>query len=253
MLLILHNWLFIFLMLTVAWVIYLIIKNPGIIDVFWPLSITLTGIHYLSTETWNATTITISILLLIWCLRLAGHLFLTRILPNIKEKRYLTLSKKWHLPTPIAFFLHFQFQGILAIVIATPFLWIRNIENINPIIIISLFIIIFGIIGESIADKQLHDFKKKNPDGVCDKGLWQYSRHPNYFFELVIWTGFAISALTTSLWALTSLLSPILLFFIMAKVTAPITEKQSLTSKGEAFKEYQEKTASIFPLIKTKK
>ena len=128
---ILINWLIIFLMMTFAWCIYMAIKNPGIIDVFWSLSIAVTGFYLLWNSSWNNAVLTFGVLLLVWSLRLAGYLFITRILPNIQEARYVNISKKWRMPAPIGFFLHFQFQGILAMLIASPFYWIKDISSFN--------------------------------------------------------------------------------------------------------------------------
>lgn len=252
--LILSNWLYIFLLMTLAWGIYLVIKNPGIIDVFWSLSITLSGMSYLlSNQHWSIFIFIYAMLLIIWCVRLSSHLFITRIIPNIKEKRYIQLSKDWRLPAPAAFFIHFQFQGMLAIIIATPFLWIRHLSHLSIITTLSLALIIGGIIGESIADIQLLQFKK-NPTGkVCNTGLWRYSRHPNYFFEVCIWAGFGLAALIlTHPLSFLALISPALLLFIMLKVTGPMTENASLKSRGEVFRQYQKETSYFVPYKKKK-
>ena len=250
--LIFTDWFFIFILMTAAWAIYLKLKNPGIIDVFWSISITLSGLYFLSSTEMTHIQMCFGILLVAWCLRLSGHLFITRIIPNLKEKRYDTLSKKWKLPPHIGFFLHYQLQGILAIIIAIPFLWIRHLESVNLLTIFSMLMVIIGIIGETIADYQLHQFKQSKSQGVCTKGLWNYSRHPNYFFEAAIWVGFGISCLSVSTTALFALISPTLLLFIMLAITGPITEEQSLSSRGESFKKYQESTSYFMPLPKRK-
>lgn len=250
--LILSSWLCIFFLMIVAWGIYLMIENPGIIDAFWPLSITLSGINYLlSNKHWPLIIYIYAVLLVTWCIRLAGHLLFTRIIPDIKEKRYIELSNNWRLPPKLAFFLHFQFQGLLALIIATPFLWIRDLSQLTITSILSFILIIIGTIGESIADMQLFRFKKRPTGKVCNTGLWRYSRHPNYFFEICVWFGFGLGAVSIAhSLSFIALISPTLLLFLMLKITGPITEKASLRSRGEAFKQYQKETSYFIPYKK---
>lgn len=244
MIFILNNWLYIFILMTFAWLLYLKSKNPGIIDVFWPISITFTAAYYTLIKTPSLSNIAFLAVGIFWCLRLAGHLFFTRIKPKLIEKRYDEFSKDWQGKKLLGFFIHYQLQGVLAIIIATPFIWIKVF---NVTAIIGLTLIIIGIIGETIADMQLYFFKKQKKGPVCNTGLWRYSRHPNYFFEIVIWVGFAVAAITSNPWSFIALISPSLLTFIMVKITGPLTEKTSLESKGEAYVHYQKTTSFIIP------
>ena len=150
------------------------------------------------------------------------------------------------MPAPLGFFLHFQFQGILAMLIAMPFYWIRHLSSFNILSIIAIILIIIGIIGETVADFQLNNFKKKFKGEVCNIGIWAYSRHPNYFFEFLVWLGFGLSSILISPIAFISLISPVVLFIIMYFITGPITEEQSIKSKGEKFIKYQKVTSYFF-------
>lgn len=85
---------------------------------------------------------------------------------------------------------------------------------------------------KSLADFQLQSFKTRHTGKVCDVGLWFYSRHPNYFFEWVTWCAFAGFAFSAPLGWL-AWISPLALFIIMTRITAPLTEKGSIESRGE--------------------
>jgi len=103
-----------------------------------------------------------------------------------------------------------------------------------------------------IADNQLAAFKKdpKNKGKVCDKGLWYYSRHPNYFFEWLTWMAYFIFALATP-WGILAIISPAIILYLLLKVTGvPNNEEQNLRSKPVAYKKYQETTSSFFPWFK---
>ncbi|NIT61610.1 MAG: DUF1295 domain-containing protein, partial [Phycisphaerae bacterium] len=86
---------------------------------------------------------------------------------------------------------------------------------------------------------------------VCQTGLWNYSRHPNYFFEILLWFGFSLIGLPTRLGWL-GLASPITLLLTMKLITGPISERQSLKSKPEVYSRYQKTTSMIIPWFKKK-
>ncbi len=112
-----------------------------------------------------------------------------------------------------------------------------------------LFIVAF--LGEIVADAQLAAFKR-NPacaGKVCNAGLWRYSRHPNYFFEWLIWVAFFLYALGSPHgWA--GFISPLLMLIFLTKVTGiPPAEAQSLKSRGDAYREYQRRTSAFVPWL----
>jgi steroid 5-alpha reductase family enzyme len=107
----------------------------------------------------------------------------------------------------------------------------------------------FAFIGEIVADTQLARFKRdpKNKGRVCNTGLWRYSRHPNYFFEWLIWMSFAIVALPAK-YGYVGFLSPALMLYLLLRVTGiPATEEQALRSKGDAYRKYQRTTPVFIP------
>lgn len=240
------TWVSVIVLMIFAWLILLIKNNPGVVDVFWSMAITLSALIFSLQEPTNSVKIIFQILLVIWAIRLAGYLFLKRVLPQHIDKRYSDLSEQWKGSKNIGFLINFQLQGILAIGIACSFIFINQINTVNTSTIIAICIICCGIIGESIADYQLQQFKQLNKGSVCNIGLWSWSRHPNYFFEWLIWIGFAIAGLGVTLgWV--GFFSPALLLFIFLKITAPITEAGSVKSRGQDYLNYQKKTSMLIP------
>lgn len=190
-------------------------------------------------------------LYLIWATRLSLHLF-KRIKTHGEDRRYLVLKQKWKVWYGIYFFLLFQLEGILTHLLVIP-LFLNYPDKPSAVIYaltITLFII--ALVGEIIADKQLRDFKKKYPKDVCNVGLWKYSRHPNYFFEWLVWVSFAIFSFSaTTSWP--GLIPAIFMYFLLTKVTGiPPAESSSLNSKGDKYKNYQEKTSIFFPWFNKK-
>ncbi len=247
--LLLLNWLYIIIFMVFVWGIYLVNKNPGIIDVFWSFIIMLTGLHYLFGMPYTTISIVFVVLLVLWAVRLAGYLFVTRIVPHHVDQRYVDLSDDWKGSKILGFLANFQLQGVLGIIIATPFLFIYQTQCFGVLQWVAALIIVLALIGEIVADYQLQRFRQHHKGKVCDVGLWCYSRHPNYFFEWLIWVGFALAGLTSA-WGWIGFVSPLLLLFIMLKLTGPITEKGSIKSRGDAYREYQSKTSMFVPWLK---
>ena len=102
-----------------------------------------------------------------------------------------------------------------------------------------------------MADRQLAAFKAR-PDShgkVCDAGLWAWSRHPNYFFEWLVWCAcpcFAVSAAWPWGWA--ALLAPAMMYWLLVHVSGiPPLEAAMLRSRGPAYRAYQQRVAAFFP------
>jgi len=111
----------------------------------------------------------------------------------------------------------------------------------------ALWVVAIG--GESLADHQLKRFKSDpaNRGRVCASGLWRYSRHPNYFFEWLVWVAFFLFAMPAP-WGWTTIFAPALMLFFLLRVTGiPYTEQQSLRSKGDAYRAYQRTTSAFVP------
>ncbi len=249
---VLLNWCYIIVLMCIVWGIYYFSKNSTIIDVFWPISITISGFHFLLFSAVTPAAIICMILLLLWAARLSGYLFINRFLKKHTDQRYEEISNQWKRSKAFGYFFNFQLQGVLAILIAVPFLFTHAAADLNILQLIGFIMVLIGIVGEAIADKQLHQFKLSGTKGVCDLGLWKYSRHPNYFFEWLIWLGFAFSGLLSD-YGVIGLISPLLLLYLMLKITGPITEKASVRSRGKEYVNYQCKTSMFIPWFTKKR
>ena len=245
----------IFLHMSLIWLWYRHTNNPSVVDVGWASGLTIIGMLYLYTSPISTKKIILSLVLLIWGVRLGGYLWYTRIRPHLLDKRYTQLSKEWKIPKPLGFLLNFQCQGVLIILVSLPWYFVSQLSPEKPISTIDYLLILialFSIAMESLADVQLQSFKTRHVGKVCDVGLWFYSRHPNYFFEWVTWCAFAGFAFPAPLGWL-AWISPLALFVIMTRITAPLTEKGSVESRGELYLCYQKSTPLFFPNVLKKK
>jgi steroid 5-alpha reductase family enzyme len=105
-----------------------------------------------------------------------------------------------------------------------------------------------------VSDYQLDNFKKNpaNKGKVCQDGLWNYSRHPNYFFQLMIWISVLVMALPSP-YGWLAVICPLSIGYLIFKVTGiPMTEEQAVRSRGDLYREYQRTTSSFVPWFKKK-
>jgi steroid 5-alpha reductase family enzyme len=244
-------WAYLILQMLVVWVFSRLLNNPSIVDVAWAFGLMVAGLIYLCRVQLDFRIMLIGGLLILWGVRLGGFLWVTRIRKGIVDKRYLKLSENWQTAKALKFFLNFQFQGFLILLISSVFLFATNDATSNPSNIewLGVAIVLVGIMGETIADLQLYRFQHTNPGEVCQAGSWNYSRHPNYFFEWLTWCGFTLFALHQPFGTL-PLVVPLVLYLIMTHITGPLTERGSIESRGQAYKEYQRSTAMFFPFFK---
>jgi steroid 5-alpha reductase family enzyme len=146
----------------------------------------------------------------------------------------------------------FQLQAASVVLLGIPFLAAcSNPDNVlGGLEWCASALWLVSISGEALADAQLSMFKRApgNAGKVCDAGLWRYSRHPNYFFEWLIWVAFFLFG-CASPWGWLGFLSPACILFLLLRVTGiPATEEQSVRSKGEAYRHYQKRTSPFVPL-----
>ena len=189
----------------------------------------------------------IDILYSIWSMRLSLHLF-KRIKKSGEDRRYIELKKKWKVWYGVNFFILYQVEAVLTLVLSIPLFLTYN-EIFSSLKLFSVVIFIIALVGETISDIQLKRFIGENDDRtkVCDVGLWKYSRHPNYFFEWLIWISFAVYGLS-SLEKSPALIPVTIMFIMLTRITGiPPAEESSLNSKKEKYMAYQKKTNAFFP------
>ncbi len=240
--------------MSVIWLIGRRLRNYSFVDLAWSAHFAVLALLYgLLGPGWPARRLLIGGMYALWSLRLAFHLG-RRIIGEPEEGRYVSLREAWSRGgnVDLKFFGFFQLQGALNVFLSLPLL----AAALNPAPRFSwlewLAVLVFtvGLTGEAAADETLARFKADpaNRGKVCDRGLWRYSRHPNYFFEWTIWVAYALFALASPPLGYAGLLMPPLMLHFLLNVTGiKATEEQSLKSRGEAYRTYQERTSAFVP------
>jgi steroid 5-alpha reductase family enzyme len=230
------------------------IDNYGIVDIAWSYAFAALAVAYaLWGEGWPVRRALVAALVTAWSLRLGTHL-LVRIARKhpVEDGRYVQLRKEWapSFKTKMAGF--FQMQALSVVLLGFPFL--AACSNSSPALgaveWAGAALWLVAISGEALADAQLARFKRdpQSAGKVCDAGLWRYSRHPNYFFEWLIWVSYCTIG-CASPWGWVGIISPACILYLLLRVTGiPMTEEQSVRSKGDAYRRYQERTSAFVPM-----
>ena len=236
-----------------GWVWSRKLDNCSLVDVLWAYGIGLVSLSWLlccgdgSAKHWLA-----GMIVALWSLRLGWHLHrrVAKAHPH-EDTRYVKLREVWHGRVNSSFFWFFQAQAVSVVVLALPFLLIASDPDNTWGVweLLGLSVSLIGIAGETLADAQMTHFKSKHHEAtaVCRDGLWRYSRHPNYFFEAVIWTGFYLFC-CGSQWGWLMFHSPATIIYLLLKVTGiPPTEAAAVLRKGDFYRRYQQSTSAFVP------
>lgn len=206
--------------------------------------------HSFNTTNFNLGSILLAVCILIWTIRLGSFLFF-RIHKAGEDKRFRTIK-----PSPTRFFMTWTLQGMwvsICSMCALTAIASKNGVILNTLFFIGLMIFIIGFTFEIIADYQKSSFRKdpKNKDQFIQHGLWSYSRHPNYFGEITLWTGIAIMSLTSlSGGQFITLISPIFTYLLLVYVSGVRLLEISGKEKWghlESYQNYIRRTPTLFP------
>lgn len=227
-------------------------KNAGFVDLGWALSIGLMAAVYGAAAPGDlARKALVCAMPLVWSTRLSAHLVRRFLHEKKEDPRYAKMRAERGEKASGFFLFFFLFQAALAVILTTPFYVASKnpAPGIRPLEIGAFALWALALIGETAADLQMRNFRENpaNKGKVCDAGLWRYSRHPNYFFESLMWWAWFFFALASpgGLWAI---VSPALMTFFLLKVSGvPPAEEQSLRSRGDLYRRYQQTTSVFVP------
>jgi len=245
-------WLALALGMAALWARQRQTGNAGLVDAGWALGTAFAGIGLCASFASHPGRATMAAAFIaLWGGRL-GLYIARRVLAEKKEDgRYATLRTRWGTNAQRNFFIFFQVQALLALVFAMPATLAASNASVFPRTtdLLAAVVWIVAVLGEGLADRQLSAFRN-NPahrGKVCDRGLWRYSRHPNYFFEWVHWFSYVLLAWGSPWWMLT-FIGPVAMFLFLYRVTGiPATEAHALVSRGDAYRRYQQTTSPFFP------
>ena len=238
---------------AILWLVSLAVRNSSIVDMWWGPAIFLIGLTYYLTSTGAEGRRRLVLGLVgLWALRLAAHIG-HRNIGHGEDFRYA----KWRQERGaswwwFSFIKVFLLQAIIAWIVAMPLYFAMHGATPPHFTTLDaagalLFAIGFGL--EAIGDEQLRRFKANpaNKGAVMDRGLWRYTRHPNYFGEAVLWWGLAIIAAGTPNGAF-GFISAAGMTFLLLRVSGVTLLEATLQKTKPGYAEYAARTSSFVPM-----
>jgi len=240
----------VFIYMNIVFVVALLKKDNSIVDIAWGLGFILVTVFSLFREAGTTNLqILVSLLVLLWGLRLAIHVFF-RNKGRREDWRYANWRKEWGRWFVVRSYLQvFLLQGLLLLLIAYPILLVNSTQTASIGLLAYVGTLTWGVgfFFEAVGDYQLLRFKRnpENKGKLMIQGLWKYTRHPNYFGECVMWWGIFLAALSVSEgW--TALISPLLITFLLLRVSG-VVMLEAKYKKNADFQEYAQRTNAFLP------
>mgnify|MGYP001821060356 CR=1 FL=1 len=236
------------LMLTV-WLISLPLSDVSIVDIAWGLGFVLVAWTSFLAGTSSESNLLLPVLTTAWGLRLSGYLA-WRNIGKPEDYRYREMRNYRPRSFPIRSLLTiFALQGVLMWIIALPLQTVQSADSPSVVLmLIGVLLWLTGFVFESVGDWQLARFKSDptNSGRVMDRGLWRYTRHPNYFGDFLVWWGLYLVALEGhgTWW---TIVGPLVMSFLLIRVSGVAMLEKTITSRRPGYPEYIRRTGAFFP------
>jgi steroid 5-alpha reductase family enzyme len=248
------------LVMMLGWAVQRRLGNGGWADVVWTFATGAAGVAYALAPTggWRPgpRAWMTAALIAAWSLRLGLYLARRSAEAGHEDARYAQFRLEWGAAFQRRMFVFLQIQALCSALLALAMLAAAHNPAPFPAWsdLAGLALLGAAIVGEGVADAQLARYRASpgHRGGVCDEGLWAWSRHPNYFFEWLGWLAYAVIAIGPNgarLFGWVALVGPVFMFVLLRFVSGvPPTEAAMAKSRGGSFAAYQARVSPFFPL-----
>jgi len=238
--------------LSALWIVSALVRDVSIVDIFWGAGFALVAVGGF---VWGGASaaprsLLVSAMAAVWGLRLAGYL-LSRNLGRGEDARYAAMRRRagarfrW-----TSLFSIFWLQGAILWFVSLPVQVVQAAPGgpLGALDAVGVAIWLVGLLFESVGDYQLARFKADpaNAGAVMDRGLWRYTRHPNYFGDFCVWWGVFAVALSAP-HGLYTIASPALMSFLLLRVSGVPLLERGLRKTRPGYEAYARRTSSFFP------
>lgn len=240
-------------LMVLTWILSLILKDASIVDIGWGFGfVVIAWVAFAVGDGYDGRKWLVAILTSAWGLRLSGYLF-WRNAGKGEDYRYRAMRKRWAPRFPlISLFTVFGFQGVLMWVVSMP-TQVAQLSgmpgSLNALDFIGAVVWAVGFLFEAIGDFQLARFKADPASAgkVMDRGLWKFTRHPNYFGNSVLWWGLFLIAMARPANILV-IFAPVVMTVLLTRVSGVPLLEASLKRRREGYAEYIARTSSFLPM-----
>jgi steroid 5-alpha reductase family enzyme len=238
--------------MTLLWLVSLRLQDASIVDAFWGTGFVIVNAIYAALTPGGLVgrRALITVLVTVWGLRLSAHI-LRRNWGRPEDPRYHQWREEegarwWWL----SYLRVFLLQGGLICVISAPLLAVHASASPAPMTALDLVAIALWSVGfffEAVGDAQLARFKANpaNQGQVLDRGVWRYTRHPNYFGDATQWWAYYLIALAGGGWW--TVFSPVLMTWLLLRVSGVAMLEKSLKQTKPQYEDYINSTSAFIP------
>lgn len=237
--------------MSTTWVISIVIKNASIVDIVWGLGfVVVAWVSRVVGDGVEARQWLLTVMVSLWGLRLAGYLA-WRNIGHGEDYRYKNMRKHWGSRFPIVSLVTvFGLQGTLMWIVSLPVQLGQadDTPDVGALAVVGALVYLVGLFFEVVGDAQLTRFKSDpaNAGKVMDRGLWRYTRHPNYFGDACVWWGIAIVATETGSGAW-GLVGAAVMTVFLRRVSGVTLLERSLKKRREGYEDYIARTSPFIP------
>lgn len=236
---------------VINFILSVLVKRNDIADVQWGIGFIIICIYLYLNYDPTPLALLVYALITLWGLRLSTHIAI-RNSKKSEDFRYKEWRDEWGKYVYIRSFLQiYILQTVILFIISIPVILIGVYSNSFDLGWIQYGLAVVWFIGfswEAIADYQLLKFKSNHSGGICTTGLWKYSRHPNYFGEVVMWWSIFLFSLGIEMWYV-GIISPLLLTYLLYNVSG-VPKLEAKYKNNEDYKSYIDNTPAIIPFLK---
>jgi steroid 5-alpha reductase family enzyme len=237
--------------MLLTWLISLVVHDASIVDPVWPLGFVLVAWVVLAVADGDrARQWLLVAMVTVWGLRLSAHLA-WRKHGAPEDFRYQAMRKHWGPRFPlISLVTVFALQGVLMWVVSLPVQLgqVPESPGLGLLAVLGVLVWIVGFAFETLGDAQLARFKSdpSSAGQVMDRGLWRYTRHPNYFGDACVWWGIAIVAAESGLGAV-GLIGAVVMTVLLRRVSGVPMLERSMAKRRPGYVEYVARTSPFVP------
>jgi steroid 5-alpha reductase family enzyme len=243
------------IVMLLGWTIARRLKNASYLEVAWSYGFAIiAGLYALIGTGDSLRKALIATMAIIWSVRLGTSLLL-KVIRNhpAEEPRYVALRHQFPKRPWLMFFGFSQYQAAILAFLSAPFAIVcsNTDAGTNGWEIAGVVLWTLAVAAQLLANFQSSRFRSipKNSGKVCDAGLWHYSRHPDLFFEWLVWVAYYLFSIGSP-WGWVTVYCPLLMLYFVTKVTGiPPAEAECLNWFGEKYRDYQRTTSAFFPAL----
>lgn len=235
---------------SLLWLVSLVRRDASIADPFWGTGFVLVAWLSLALAPQvGLRQLAVAVLVSLWGLRLSLHL-LSRNLALGEDSRYQDMRRHHGARFPlVSLWTVFILQGALLWVVSLPLQAVAVLPSrpVGALDALGITLWVVGLACEAIGDRQLARFRSdpSNRGQVMDRGLWRYTRHPNYFGDAVQWWGLGCFACAVGgYW---TAIGPALMTFLLLRVSGVVLLEKGMAERRPGYREYVERTSAFIP------